>query len=154
MITVCIQRGLAGLALGRAIAPGQRAKAAQLVEDRTEALDRQVAVLRRLRDCVHDPDNTSGSVLLDLRTLGDAQPALCSLGVARIPGAVPPGTSLEARMAPGIILLVLIATLLAFSVFRVRRKMGMGGATGRMWTVAIIGIALGLLVLWVFQTQN
>ena len=44
--------------------------------------------------------------------------------------------------------------LLAFSVFRVRRKMGMGGATGRMWTVAIIGIALGLLVLWVFQTQN
>jgi hypothetical protein len=57
-------------------------------------------------------------------------------------------------MAPGIILLVLIATLLAFSVFRVRRKMGMGGATGRMWTVAIIGIAIGLLVLWVFQTQN
>jgi hypothetical protein len=74
--------------------------------------------------------------------------------VARIPGAVPPGTNLEAGMAPGIILLVLIATLLAFSVFRVRRKMGMGGATGRMWTVAIIGIALGLLVLWVFQTQN
>ena len=57
-------------------------------------------------------------------------------------------------MAAGIILLVLIATLLAFSVFRVRRKMGMGGATGRMWTVAIIGIALGLLILWVFQTQN
>jgi hypothetical protein len=57
-------------------------------------------------------------------------------------------------MAPGIILLVLIAALLAFSVFRVRRKMGMGGATGRMWTVAIIGIAIGLLVLWVFQTQN
>jgi hydrogenase-4 membrane subunit HyfE len=57
-------------------------------------------------------------------------------------------------MAPGIILLVLIAALLAFSVFRVRRKMGMGGATGRMWAVAITGIALGLLVLWVFQTQN
>jgi DNA-binding transcriptional MerR regulator len=70
---------LAGLALGRSIAPGQRAKAAQLVEDRIEALDRQVAVLRKLRDCVHDPDNTSGSAPLDLRTLGDAQPALCSL---------------------------------------------------------------------------
>ncbi len=34
---------LAGLALGRAIAPGQRARAAQLVEDRIQALDRQVA---------------------------------------------------------------------------------------------------------------
>jgi hypothetical protein len=57
-------------------------------------------------------------------------------------------------MGPGIILLVLIAALLAFSVFRVRRKMGMGGATGRMWAVAIVGIALGILVLWVFQTQS
>lgn len=69
---------LAGLALGRAIAPGQRAKAAQLVEDRIEALDRQVAVLRKLRDCVHDPA-AAGTGPLDLRTLGDAQPALCSL---------------------------------------------------------------------------
>ena len=50
-------------------------------------------------------------------------------------------------MASGVILLVLIATLLAFSVFRVRRRMGMGGATGRMWAVAIAGIAIGLLVL-------
>ena len=72
----------------------------------------------------------------------------------------PHSPSRAARNEPGgqdgawIILLVLIAALLAFSVFRVRRKMGMGGATGRMWTVAIIGIALGLLVLWVFQTQN
>ncbi len=70
---------LAGLALGRAIAPGQRAKAAQLVEDRIQALDRQVAVLRKLRDCVHDPDAVAGAVPLDLRTRGDAQPALCSL---------------------------------------------------------------------------
>ncbi len=57
-------------------------------------------------------------------------------------------------MAPGIILLVLIATLLAFSVFRVRRKMGMGAASGRMWAVAITGIAIGILILWVFQTQQ
>jgi DNA-binding transcriptional MerR regulator len=71
---------LAGLALGRAIGPGQRAKAAQLVEDRIQALDRQAAVLRKLRDCVHDPDGAAGTVPLDLdwRTLGDAQPALCS----------------------------------------------------------------------------
>ncbi len=47
---------LARLALGDAVAPGQRARAAQLVEDRIQALDRQTAVLRRLRDCVQDPD--------------------------------------------------------------------------------------------------
>lgn len=47
---------LARLALGRAISPGQRARAAQLVEDRIQALDRQVAVLRRLRDSVTCPD--------------------------------------------------------------------------------------------------
>ena len=48
------------------------------MEDRIEALDRQVAVLRKLRDCVHGPA-TAGAGPLDLRTLGDAQPALCSL---------------------------------------------------------------------------
>jgi hypothetical protein len=48
------------------------------VEDRIEALDRQVAVLCKLRDCVHDPA-AAGAGLLDLRTRGDAQPALCSL---------------------------------------------------------------------------
>ena len=51
---------LARLALGRAIGPGQRAKAAQLVEDRIQALDKQVAVLRKLRDCVHHPDGPTG----------------------------------------------------------------------------------------------
>lgn len=70
---------LAGLALGRTITPGQRAKAAQLVEDRIQALDRQAAVLRKLRDCVHDPDGTDRVAPLDLRIRGDAQPALCSL---------------------------------------------------------------------------
>ncbi len=57
-------------------------------------------------------------------------------------------------MASGVILLVLIAVLLAFGWFRVRRRMGMGTASGRMWLVATIGIALGLLVLWVFQTTG
>jgi DNA-binding transcriptional MerR regulator len=49
-------RPLARLALGRAISPGQRARAAQLVEDRIQALDRQVAVLRKLRDSVTGPE--------------------------------------------------------------------------------------------------
>jgi DNA-binding transcriptional MerR regulator len=69
---------LARLALGRAVGPGQRARAAQLVEDRIQALDKQVAVLRKLRDCVHHPDGPTRSALLDLRTGRDAQPALCS----------------------------------------------------------------------------
>jgi DNA-binding transcriptional MerR regulator len=47
---------LARLALGRAISPVQRARATQLVEDRIRALDRQVAVLRKLRDSVTGPD--------------------------------------------------------------------------------------------------
>lgn len=46
---------LARLALGRA-SPVQRARATQLVEDRIRALDRQVAVLRKLRDSVTGPD--------------------------------------------------------------------------------------------------
>ena len=73
---------LARLALGRTIAPGQRARAAQLVEDRIQALDRQVAVLRKLRECVDQPDGTASLDLLDLRTGSVAWPALCSLPVA------------------------------------------------------------------------
>jgi hypothetical protein len=57
-------------------------------------------------------------------------------------------------MASGLILLVLIAFLLAFGWFRVRRRVGMGNASGKMWAVAVTGIAIGLLVLWVFQTQS
>ena len=73
---------LARLALGRTIAPGQRARAAQLVEDRIQALDRQVAVLRKLRECVDQPDGTASLDPLDLRTGSVAWPALCSLPVA------------------------------------------------------------------------
>jgi DNA-binding transcriptional MerR regulator len=57
---------LARLALGRAVSPGQRARAAQLVEDRIQALDRQVAVLRKLRDSVQRPEGlTPGPVPLE-----------------------------------------------------------------------------------------
>ena len=37
----------------------QRARATQLVEDRIQALDKQGAVLRRLRDCVNGPEGAA-----------------------------------------------------------------------------------------------
>jgi DNA-binding transcriptional MerR regulator len=46
---------LARLALGRTVSSGQRSAAQRLVEERLEALDQQVTVLRRLRDSVHRP---------------------------------------------------------------------------------------------------
>jgi DNA-binding transcriptional MerR regulator len=46
---------LARLALGRAVSSGQRSAAQRLVEERLEALDQQVTVLRRLRDSVQRP---------------------------------------------------------------------------------------------------
>jgi DNA-binding transcriptional MerR regulator len=147
---------LARLALGRAIAPGQRARAAQLVEDRIQALDRQVAVLRKLRECVDQPDGTASLDALDLRTGSVAWPALCSLPVAD-PAAPRPVTgtrSSEAGMTDGIILLVLIGALVAFGVTRGRRRLGMGAGTGRTWVVIIAAVALALLVLWVTQTHG
>jgi DNA-binding transcriptional MerR regulator len=47
---------LARLAAGRPVSPGQRDAAAKLVEDKLEALARQVTVLRRLHDSVLAPD--------------------------------------------------------------------------------------------------
>src|ERR1035441_4437160 len=47
---------LTRLALGRSVSAGQRDSAARLVEDRIDALARQVDVLRRLRDSVRGPD--------------------------------------------------------------------------------------------------
>ncbi|HSZ49403.1 MAG TPA: MerR family DNA-binding transcriptional regulator [Streptosporangiaceae bacterium] len=47
---------LARLAAGRPVSPGQRDAAARLVEDKIEALARQVTMLRRLHDSVRVPD--------------------------------------------------------------------------------------------------
>jgi DNA-binding transcriptional MerR regulator len=47
---------LARLALGRSVSAGQRDVATRLVDSRIESLACQVAVLRRLRDCVRGPD--------------------------------------------------------------------------------------------------
>ena len=47
---------LARLAAGRPVSQGQRDAAAKLVEDKLEALARQVTVLRRLHDSVCEPE--------------------------------------------------------------------------------------------------
>jgi DNA-binding transcriptional MerR regulator len=47
---------LARLAAGRTVSQGQRDAAAQLVEDKIEALARQVTMLRRLHASVRSPD--------------------------------------------------------------------------------------------------
>ncbi len=50
---------LARLAIGRSVSPAQRETAARLVEERIEALGRQVSALRRLRDSVRGPDSST-----------------------------------------------------------------------------------------------
>lgn len=50
-------RPLARLAAGRSVSKGQRDAAARLVEDKIEALARQVTVLRRLHESVRVPDS-------------------------------------------------------------------------------------------------
>jgi DNA-binding transcriptional MerR regulator len=60
---------LARLAIGRSVTASQREAAASLVEDRIEALARQVTVLRRLRESVREPDSpTSVSAILGAAT--------------------------------------------------------------------------------------
>ena len=126
------------------------------MEDRIQALDRQVAVLRKLRECVDQPDGTAGLDMLDLRTGSVAWPALCSLRVAG-PAAPRPATgtrSSEAGMTDGIILLVLIAALVAFGVTRARRRLGMGTSNGRTWIVIMAAVILALLGLWAYQSHG
>ena len=78
---------LARLAAGRAVSPGQRAAAAQLVEDKIEALARQVTVLRRLADSVRVPDGD----LPVAAVLGAAMAARTELSV--VPGIADDGAA-------------------------------------------------------------
>jgi DNA-binding transcriptional MerR regulator len=65
-------RPLARLAIGRSVTASQRDAAARLVEDRIEALARQVTVLRRLHDSVREPDAASSvSAILGAVTHAD-----------------------------------------------------------------------------------
>jgi DNA-binding transcriptional MerR regulator len=74
---------LARLAAGRSVSPGQRDAAARLVEDKIEALARQVTVLRRLHESVSAPDSgLPVSAVLGTAVAGRAEPETkASLGV-------------------------------------------------------------------------
>ncbi len=50
-------------------------------------------------------------------------------------------------MAPGLILLALLAVLVAYFWTRLRRRAGLG-VTGRHWTAAIVIFAIVVLALW------
>jgi predicted aspartyl protease len=57
-------------------------------------------------------------------------------------------------MWDGIILLVLIAALVAFGVTRARRRLGMGGSTGRTWIIIMTAVILALAALYAYQTHR
>jgi MerR family transcriptional regulator, copper efflux regulator len=79
---------LAKLAVGRAVSPGQRDAAARLVEDKIEALARQVTVLRRLHDSVRAPDaGLPVSAVLGSPVLGSTESARPDLTVVPDDGA-------------------------------------------------------------------
>ena len=74
---------LARLAAGRSVSPGQRDAAAQLVEDKIEALARQVTVLRRLHDSVREPDgDLAVSAVLGSAVLAPTVPGRADVTVA------------------------------------------------------------------------
>jgi hypothetical protein len=56
-------------------------------------------------------------------------------------------------VATGLILLFLIASLGAFFLTRVRRRLG-SPVTGKIWVATIIGFAIVILVIWVAQQPN
>ena len=56
-------------------------------------------------------------------------------------------------MTNGLILLVFIAALVTFFVVRARHRMGLG-VTGRSWVISMTVVIIGLLMLWVYQTQH
>lgn len=54
---------------------------------------------------------------------------------------------MEAAVAPGLILLALLAVLVGFFWTRLRRRAGLG-VTGRHWTAAIVIFTIVVLALW------
>ena len=56
-------------------------------------------------------------------------------------------------MTTGLILLFLVAAGGAFLLTRTRRRLGLN-VNGKVWTTAIIGFAIVILVIWVAQNGN
>jgi len=57
---------------------------------------------------------------------------------------------LEARVEPGLILLVFLGILCALFLTRARRRMGLS-SSGKLWITVIVGFVLIMLVAWVAQ---
>ena len=56
-------------------------------------------------------------------------------------------------MATGLILLFLLASLGAFFLTKVRRRLGTQ-VNGKVWASTIVGFAIIILVVWVAQQHN
>jgi fumarate reductase subunit D len=54
----------------------------------------------------------------------------------------------EAKVASGLILLLLIGILIGFGVSRVRKRMGLG-VTWSTWVTTVVVVGMILLLLWV-----
>jgi DNA-binding transcriptional MerR regulator len=79
---------LARLAAGRSVSQGQRDAAARLVEDKIEALARQVTVLRRLHDSVQAPESgVPLSAVLGTAVLGSAAAGMLGSTAGGIPAS-------------------------------------------------------------------
>jgi DNA-binding transcriptional MerR regulator len=78
---------LARLAAGRSVSQGQRDAAARLVEDKIEALARQVTVLRRLHASVRAPEGLPVSAVLGTAALDPAAHNPAPHGTAVAPRA-------------------------------------------------------------------
>jgi cytosine/uracil/thiamine/allantoin permease len=59
----------------------------------------------------------------------------------------------EAAMTDGLILLAFIAILIAVTVARLRRRMGIPVRAG-FYSTAIVGIAIAILVYWVASSSR
>jgi hypothetical protein len=55
-------------------------------------------------------------------------------------------------VSQGIILLVIIALIITYTVTRTRRRMGLL-VTGKTWLVVMLAVVIGVLALWASQTH-
>ncbi len=56
-------------------------------------------------------------------------------------------------MSDGIVLLLVLAVIVAYTVARTRRRMGLV-VTGKTWAVVMACFVIGVLILWVATTSH